>query len=125
MINELTSPLEKEDVCCGHVSDLVARDLVLGDGAVVEVVPLAGGHVAAEGRVVAAAHRAVVVDRRVEVEQRPAVSGGLIGGLGGGCGGRAGGGWRGRRGQAGAGEEGGHVEAGEGELHGLLQLQGV
>ena len=119
---ELTSPLEKEDVCGGHVSDLVARDLVLGDGAVVEVVPLAGGHVAAEGRVVAAAHRPVVVDRRVEVEERQAVGDGLLGGLGGG--GRAGGGWRGW-GQAGAGEEGGHVEAGEGEFHGLLQLQGV
>ena len=122
MITELTSPLEKEDVCGGHVADLVARDLVLGDDAVVEVVPLAGGHVAAEGRVVAAAHRTVVVDRRVQVEQRPAVGVGSLGGLG-----RGGGGAWGRwgRGQAGAGEEGGHVEAGEGELHGLLQLQGV
>ena len=50
-----------------------------------------------------------MVDRGVEVEERPIVR----------TGGRSG------RRQEWAGEEGGHVEAGEGELHRLLQLQRV
>ena len=111
LIELLTSPLEKEDVGRGLVADLVAGDLVLGDAAVVEVVPLAGGHVPAEGRVVAPAHRPVVVHGGVEVEERPPV--------------RVRGRRRGGRREERAGQERRHVEAGEGKLHGLLEFEGV